>query len=96
MKINDNYAKPILVILNVLAGMGVPCQLYPIWDGLQIRFPWGGGDIVCHGFSYGHDRGCVESMGCPWDEDDVTCLTVEEATIKVVDWYKTLVEKEGE
>jgi hypothetical protein len=29
----------------------------------------------------------VESMGCPWDEDDVTSLSIEDALEKITNWY---------
>ncbi len=89
MMINPSYANPILTLANLLTENNVPHTLNVIWDGLQIRFPWNGGDVVCHSGSYGHDYGYVESMGCPWDRDDVSYLSVEEILDYIVTWYET-------
>lgn len=87
MTINSEYAKNILVIANTLNQYGVPYTLNTLHDGLQMRFPWNEGDIVCHNGSYGHDRHCVESYCFPWDEGDVSCLTLQDAVIKIVELY---------
>lgn len=88
MMINPDYAKPILALANLCSSEKIPHTINPIHDGLQIRFPWNDGDFVCHFFSYGHDYGNVESMGCPWDKGDVSCLSVEDAIMKLVSWYR--------
>lgn len=88
MMINPEYAKPILALANLCTMEKIPHFINTIHDGLQIRFPWNDGDIVCHFFSYGHEYGDVESYNCPWDEGDVTRLTVEDAIINLVSWYK--------
>ena len=88
MMINPDYAKPILALANLCTSEKIPHIINPIHDGLQIRFPWNNGDFVCHYFSYGHEYGDVESMGCPWDGDDVTRLTVEDAIVNLVSWYR--------
>jgi len=90
MQINPKYATTILTLANALSERYIPFTLNVIWDGLQIRFPWNDGDIVCHSGSYGHDDGNVESMGCPWDEDDVTCLNLDEAIDGIEKWYAEL------
>lgn len=87
MMIDPNYANPILDLANGLSANNIPHTLNVIWDGLQIRFPWNGGDIVCHSGSYGHNYGNVESMGCPWDGEDVSCICVEEAIDRITEWY---------
>ena len=86
--INPAYAKPIIDLANLCTEDNIPCTINTIYDGFQIRFPWNNGDMVCHGFSYGHAEGYVESYGCPWDEGDVTCLSVTEAYINIACWYK--------
>ena len=88
MMINPDYAKPILALANLCSSEKIPHTITPIHDGLQIRFPWNDGDFVCHFFSYGHEYGDVESMGCPWDGGDVTRLTVEGAIENLVSWYR--------
>lgn len=88
MMINPKYANPIFVLANLLSERNVPYSLNPCWDGLQMRFQWSKGDIICHSGSYNSDDNFVESMGCPWDEDDVSCLSIEEAYLNIVDWYQ--------
>lgn len=88
MMINPKYAQPILTLANTLIERGIPCSINIIYDGLQIRFPWNDGDLICHMGSYGNTVGNVESLGCPWDEDDVTRLTVDEALEKITEWYR--------
>lgn len=88
MMINPDFVNPILTIANVLTERNIPHSINVIYDGLQIRFPWNYGDLVCHSGSYGHDCGKVESMGCPWDEDDVSCISVDEAIEFIANWHK--------
>lgn len=89
MMINPDFVNPILTISNALNGYNIPHTLNVIWDGLQIRFPWNQGDIVCHSGAYGHQVSKVESMGFPWDDGDVSCLTVGDAIEDVVAlWHK--------
>lgn len=87
MMINPEYAKPILTLSNSFNKRNIPHTLNVIWDGLQIRFPWNNGDIICHSGSFEHEYGNVESMGCPWDEDNVTCLSIDEADDLVTNWW---------
>jgi len=87
MMINREYANAILTLANKLSERNIPHTLNVIYDGLQIRFPWNYGDLVCHSGSYGHENGEVESMGCPWDDGDVTCISVNNAFKHIVKWY---------
>lgn len=89
MNTNPIYAMPILALSSCLEEMEIPHTTNPIWDGYQIRFPWCNGDLICHGFSYGHSAGHVESYGFPWDEGGVTELTISKAFVKVVDYYNS-------
>ena len=90
MLINPDFAKPILTLANYLAGRCIPFALNVCWDGLQMRFPWNDGDLICHSGSYGHEYGDVESMGCPWDEFDVTRISVEDAEEEIANWWARL------
>jgi hypothetical protein len=87
MMINPAYATAILTLANALTEHNVPHTLNVIWDGLQIRFPWNPGDIICHSGSYGHEYGDVESMGCPWDEGDVSCMNLDDMLEGILRWY---------
>ena len=82
MMINPEYANTIFSLAKLLSARNVPFSLNPCWDGLQMR------DIVCHSGSYGSEDNFVESMGCPWDRDDVSCLGISEAYFKIVNWYQ--------
>lgn len=85
--ISPKYAEPILTLANSLSIEKIPFFIRPLWGGLQIMFPWCNGDAICNKWSYGSESGNVETMNCPWDDDDVTSLTVEDAYIKIVEWY---------
>lgn len=87
MMINPEYAKPILTIVNALSEHNIPFTLKVCWDGLQICFPWNYGDVICHAGSYGHTEGKVETMGCPWDGEDVSTLSVEDAIKMIIAWW---------
>lgn len=87
MKINSKFANTILTLTKFLSERDIPYTLHICWDGLQVCFPWNDGDLICHSGSYGHDKNMVESMGCPWDEDDVTSLSIEDALEKITNWY---------
>ena len=87
MTLNNEYASPIINLSDLLNTAKVPHSCNPIHDGLQLRFDWCDGDVVCHFFSYGHEFGFVETWGFPWDEDDVTSLSVEECYRRICDYY---------
>lgn len=93
---NTAYYKNVIDSIKLeLENRKVPLIITPIHDGWQLRFSWCDGDIVCHGFSYGHSEGHVESFGFPWDdetEEGVSELTIYEAVEKISNFYK---EKEG-
>lgn len=92
MMINSTYAARILYITNALAERNIPCTIHMICDGLQIRFPWSKGDIVCHKFSIGHDLGAVESYHCPWDDDEeeVSSIRPDDAISYITNWYDSI------
>ena len=92
MGLNPKYAMTILRLASKLSNKSIPYTLDVIWDGLQIRFPWSNGDLVCHFGSYGNEEECVESYCCPWDDGDVSCLTIEEALDNIVEWYREIAE----
>jgi hypothetical protein len=88
MMINPEYAKPILKLANILVEKAVPLTIVTLWDGLQLRFSWNHGDVICHTGSLGHEYGYVESMGFPWDKDDVSCLRVEDMAQAIYEYWK--------
>lgn len=87
MTINPDYANVIITLSNHLIERNIPHTVNVIWDGLQIRFPWNNGDLVCHSGSYGHACGMAESMACPWDNGDCSPITIEDALERITEWY---------
>lgn len=87
MMINPEYAKPILEVANNLSEASIPFTINVLWDGLQIRFPWCDGDIICHSGSFEHERGYVETYCFPWDEGDVSILSTSEVIIEIINYY---------
>lgn len=50
-----------------------------LYDGYQWKFDDYNGDIAIHSGTYYYDEGYVESYGMPWDKDDVSILSPQEA-----------------
>ena len=88
------YKQRIDFISSILSLLGIPYTVLPIWEGWQLRFPWCIGDVACHDGTYGSASGMVESYEFPWDEGDVSVLTPQEATIKIIAYYNEKTEKE--
>lgn len=89
----DEYMSRINTIAQICAEHGVPYVTRKLWEGAQIRFPWCEGDIACHDGIYGHSDGMVESYQFPWDDEDVSVLTPEEAGALIVEYYNETVGK---
>lgn len=83
-----NYKERILYIANICTSQNIPFSINTIFDGWQIRFPWCVGDIACHFYTHGAADGLVESYRFPWDGDDTSALTPEEAASKVAAHYE--------
>ena len=82
-----NYCEPIRKLYSILESAGVPCVIIPCFDGEQIRFPWCYGDVACHRWTEFSKDGKVETYKFPWDEDDISALTIEEAANKIINLY---------
>lgn len=58
---------------------GIKFEWNYLYDGYQWHFPqFPAGDVIIHSFSHYSKDGCYESMGMPWDDDDVTTLTAKQ------------------
>ena len=90
------YEERIDAIASYCDLYNVPYTTNSIWNGKQIRFPWCAGDVACHEFTYGTDMDKVESYCFPWDNEDVTVLSVEEAAGLIVGYYYGLEEEKEE
>ena len=84
------YKERINFIADVCKENNIPFEMQEFLEGYAITFPWINADIVCHNHSYGHSTGYVESMGFPWDKDDVSILTPEDAAKKIVALYNLM------
>ena len=83
-----NYELVINELALELAAVGVPYEINECWDGWQLRFPWCNGDVVIHSGSYEHSAGKVESYCFPWNDDDVTALSVDAAAALIIGYYE--------
>lgn len=83
-----NYEQVINELALELAAAGVPYEINECHDGWQIRFLWCIGDVVIHSGSYEHSMGKVESYQFPWDNDDVTVLSVDAAAALIISYYE--------
>jgi hypothetical protein len=82
------YFFTINFIKIILDSLQIPCEMREIYKGYQLRFPWCEGDIAMHDGTYGAKAGDVESYQFPWDDGDVTQLSPEEATRKIIAYYE--------
>ena len=85
----NDYERHIDFIAEALDTLHVPYTKYHCWEGAQLRFPWCKGDVACHASTYGSDSGFVETYQFPWDEDDVSMLSPQEAIDKIANYYKS-------
>jgi hypothetical protein len=85
--IDKGFADTILDLANRLNKEDIPHTINTLWDGLQIRFPWTKGDVICHRGSINHKQYFVETMGFPWDKGDVSSLSVDEAFRSIHELY---------
>lgn len=84
----NKYVDAINAVIACLIPAGVPFTVNPIFEGLQIRFPWCEGDVACHAGTYSSDCGCVESYQFPWDDEDVTVQTPKEMANDIIRFYR--------
>lgn len=70
----------------------IPYTIKLYAGGFVVKFPWCDGDIACNVFTYHHEDGYVETYHFPWDDNDVTVLTPEEAVNNIINFYN---EEEG-
>ena len=84
------YFKRIAYLVTELSDNGVPMHVENLYDGYKVTFPWCRGDVIAHSgmLGWGKCEHTVESMGFPWDEDDVTLLDVQEAIDLITNFYK--------
>jgi len=84
------YSATIIALEGMLKRENIPFVQERLWDGFKITFPWCDGDVVCHNGSYGSNWGHVESMGFPWDDEDVTEDDVGSMAQRIITLYKSI------
>lgn len=86
----NRYFETIAYLILALDDNGVPSHVENLYDGYKVTFPWCCGDVIAHSGMLGLGRYeyTVESMGFPWDEDDVTLLDMQEAVDLITKYYK--------
>ena len=83
MTTNRLYVTESANLVRLLVVAGVPHEVRILYDGVQVLYPnlfRSVGDVVCHNFSYGHERGLLEAMGvgaCDEEDDVEGWLTAE-------------------
>ena len=84
----NKYVEAINAVIAYLIPAGIPFTVNPIFEGMQVRFPWHEGDVACHAGTYCSDCGCVESYQFPWDDGDVTVAKPEHMAAKIIQLYQ--------
>lgn len=71
-------------IADILRKNNIPYRFENTDLGLQLRFDWCDGDVVCHeGTSH-----MPESMGFPWDDGDVTREDSDMMAQLIIEYYR--------
>ena len=80
MELNMNYFNSLVTLTCECARNGIVIsKVTQLWNGFKVKFegfPYA--DAILHDGSYGHMDGLWESIGFPWDEDDVSTHTPSE------------------
>lgn len=86
----NRYFTRIADLVLALADNGIPSRVENLYDGYKVTFPWCYGDVIAHSgmLGRGEYKYTVESMGFPWDGDDVTLLDVQEAIDLITKFYE--------
>ena len=85
---SEKYYNTILKIAVHCLLAEIPFEVRPIFDGWQIIFRWANGaDFAIHSGTYGNKSLLVEGYKFPWDGDDVTVMTTEDACVSISDLY---------
>ena len=80
MGITSNFGNDRRRLNRKLKKAGIDFEWHVLYEGYQWTFPkYPGGDIAIHAGTYEARRGYFESYCMPWDKDDVTILSAEEA-----------------
>lgn len=84
----DVFTRALEQLTYVLNDMGIQYNVSNIHDGYKVTFDGIGGDVVCHRYSQGGEKGRWESFGFASDHGDVTGnLTLMGIMDKVLEEY---------
>ena len=75
------FDKEINKLTNLLDNAGIPYEMEELYGGWLLCYPTKENresDVICHGFSYGHEEGLLEMMGLTEDDDVQGYMTAEE------------------
>ena len=70
---NPLYVKENAKLVILLTAAGIPHEVRTLYDGTQVLYPnlfRSVGDVVCHSWSYGRERGLLEVMGVGCEDED--------------------------
>lgn len=89
-KNTNKYKKVITEVTDILDKFEVGYTLRRLYEGYQLLFnSWCQGDLVIHDGSCGSMYGYVETMGFPWDDEDVSMLPPEDAAMRIVKLFES-------
>lgn len=86
--INPKYVTALADFITECRNYDIKTEVRPYCNGFIVIFPEiGMGDAICHDGSYGNEQSLWETMGFPWDDEDVSvheskCLVHMLATLK--------------
>lgn len=70
---NRLYVAESAKLVILLTAAGIPHEVRTLYDGVQVLYPSlsrSVGDVVCHSWSYGRERGLLEVMGVGCEDED--------------------------
>jgi len=71
--INEKYVSALVDLITECRNYDIKTEVRPHCNGFIVLFPEiGKGDAICHDFSYCNEQGVWETMGFPWDGEDVS------------------------
>lgn len=86
------FEKEINKLANLLDNAGIPYEMEELCGGWLLCYPTKKdrkSDVICHKYSYGHEKGLLEMMGLvpdDWEDDDVQGYMTAEEVFEV--WNK--------
>ena len=90
--ITEEHYNTIQEFTGLLLHCHIPFSVtYSFDGGAKWTFPFTDGDFICNCAVFGPSY--VESMAMPWDEDDVTTCTLQQAISNLRKYFKEDIKK---